>query len=263
VSTSQDKLKSALDILRELESKPISAEVKVRTKEIEVILVDYREQLRRYDTFALNFDFILYFNKNAESYAEKLAKIIEALERMRPVRAKLLVKVDYVPANATELIESVTGDVIDIIDFQVIEDVLKAPIFSDRGTVSLSRAGNAKIRTDGTVYVISDATRNGERIKVLAQKGNVEVLFSYAKLRSSGGYAIAEGIYFIPLEDLRKILTEDVGVREPEQATAETLHRAQPQDQVATQRAQEATEEVADGSGQLPDRLVLKLRSSQ
>jgi len=204
-----EKLKSALEILKELEQKQKVTEVKIKTKEIDVILIDYREQLRRYDVFALGFDYVLYFTKNNEAYREKLEKIIEALERMRPVRARLVVKVDQVPTPTLDLIESITGDVVDIKEFDVIENVLNEPIFVDKGIVSLSRAGSAKIRTDGSIFVINDTTRNGERIKVLAQRGGVEVLFTYARKRNSGGYAVIEGIYFLPLEDVRRMIEEN------------------------------------------------------
>ena len=205
----EGKFKSALDILKEIKEKKKAEELKIKTKEIEVILIDYREQLRRYDVFAIDFDYILYFNKNNENYKEKLEKIIESLERMRPVRAKLLLKVDEIPVGPSlEMIENLTGDVVDIIEYETIEDILNTPIFKDKGTIGLSRTGNAKIRTDGKIYIISDASRNGERIKVLAQRGGVEILFSYARVRDSAGYNLVEGVYFVPFEDIRKMVEE-------------------------------------------------------
>jgi len=238
-----EKLRSALEILKEIEQKQKVVEVKVKTKEIDVILIDYREQLRRYDMFAIGFDYVLYFNKNAESYKDKLEKIIEALERMKPVRAKLVVKVDQVPTPTLDLIESITGDVVDIKEFEVIENVLNEPIFVDKGVVNLSRAGSAKIRTDGTVYVVNDTTRNGERIKVLAQKGGVEVLFSYARVRNSGGYTVVEGIYFLPLEDIRKMIEEN-----------EAAVLSETQEQSAEQPKQVGEKEKSD---QFPDEIPL------
>jgi len=250
-----EKLKSALEILKELESKPKTAELKVKTKEIDVILIDYREQLKRYDVFAIGFDYVLYFNKNNEAYKEKLEKIIEALERMKPVRARLAVKVDYVPTPTLEMVESITGDVIDIKEFEIIENVLNEPIFVDKGIVSLTRAGSAKIRTDGSIYVVNDMTRNGERIKVLAQRGWVEVLFSYARMRNSGGYAVIEGIYFIPLEDIRKMIEEN-------EATA-VVQKTEKKEEVQKNEGLQAEKKIEEAnkqeSGQ-EEKLELELR---
>jgi len=257
-----EKLKSALDILKELESKAKASELKIKTKEIDVILIDYREQLKRYDVFALGFDYVLYFNKNNEAYKDKLEKIIEALEHMRPVRAKLLVKVDQIPTPAmnkeqrVEMVESITGDVVDVKEFEVIESVVSVPIFVDRGVVALTRTGNAKIRCDGTVYVVNDTTRNGERIKVLAQVGNVEVLFSYARSRNSGGYKVIEGIYFLPLEDVRKMIEENkaVAAAQSEQKPAEQQKLEQ------SQQAGQSSGQSADSGQSQEEKLELTLR---
>ena len=85
--------------------------------------------------------------------------------------------------------------------------------------LGLSRTGNAKIRNDNNVYVVNDTTRNGERIKVLAQRGGIVILFSYARVRDSGGYKIVEGIYFLPVEDIRKLVVKE-GKEEREEEKA-------------------------------------------
>ena len=204
-----DKLKSALELLKELEEMSKKhEEVKVKTKEVEVVLIDYREQLKRYDMYAVNFDYVLYFDKSGNRYKEKLEKIVEALERMRPVRAKLLVKVDYAIGPDLEVFEDITGDVVDILEFSIIENVLDAPIFVGKGAVRMTRSGSGAIRSDSLVYIVNGGTRNGERIKLLAQRGGIEVLFTYGRNRDSGGYKVIEGIYFIPLVDIKKMLAE-------------------------------------------------------
>uniref|UniRef100_A0A7J3ZKW3 Uncharacterized protein n=1 Tax=Fervidicoccus fontis TaxID=683846 RepID=A0A7J3ZKW3_9CREN len=53
-------------------------------------------------------------------------------------------------------------------------------------------------------------------MKLLAQKGEIEVLFTYGRNRDSGGYKVIEGVYFIPLVDIKKMLAEK-GNTEPKE----------------------------------------------
>lgn len=197
---------TALDLLKKVEEKKAASEVKVKTKEIEVILIDYREQLTRYDLYAVNFDYILMIPKQHE----KTEEIINYLDNFKPVKVKIKVKVDLVPVGPDlDIEEDITGDIVEIIELEPLDDILKQPIFHGAGTVGFSRSGAVRIRTDGESLVVNTNTRNGERLKVLANH-EVEVLFSVARINERmGGYKVIEGIYYIPTEKVKELLSSN------------------------------------------------------
>ena len=205
VGAGSHKVATAAELLKKVEEKKKATEVKVKTKELDVILIDYREQLTRFDLYAADFDYILMIPKSHE----KAEEIVRYLDEFKPVRVKVKVKVDIVPAGPDmEMVEDITGDIVEVVEIEPITDVLNAPIYHGVGTVGFSRSGAVRIRSDGEVLVVNTATRNGERLKVLANR-EAEILYGVAKVvERASGYRVAEGIYFIPVEKAKQMLEE-------------------------------------------------------
>ncbi len=181
------------------------------------MFIDYREQLTRYDLYAIENNYVFMVRKpeylQNDEQKEKVEKIIESLEKWRPVKAKVKVKVDLVPVDINEVEEDITGDIVDIIEVEVIEDIINTPLFSGKGRLGITRSGAIKLRTDNVVYMINTNTRNGERIKPLAVR-NADVLYAYARTEERGAYTVIEGVYLVPVESIRKMIEEQTGETE-------------------------------------------------
>jgi len=89
------------------------------------------------------------------------------------------------------------------------EDRLKAPVYIGRGLLGMTRSGKPRIRVDSEIYIIDDSTRNGQRILSYDIQEEMDVLFSYARLRNSAsGYSVVEGIFVIPVAEVEAAIAE-------------------------------------------------------
>lgn len=202
------KLRSALDLLQEIKERQKAPELRFKVVDKELYLIDYREQLRRFDVFAAGFNKVLYFDKSNTVYKDKLAAIIDALDRMKPVRAVVSLRVDTVLWTGGKEVEVTSGIVVDIKEHEVFEDRLKAPVYIGRGLLGMTRTGKPRIRVDSDVYIIDDTTRNGQRILSYDIQEELDVLFSYSRVRNSAGYSVIEGVFVVPVAEVEAAIAE-------------------------------------------------------